>query len=62
MRCGTVVYCGKDCQKAHWKANHKQHCVAKADRAPDNRKYSDTRENVTSKAATLMMVANASFA
>jgi len=33
-RCGLVVYCSRDCQKAHWKANHRQHCVAKADRIP----------------------------
>ena len=33
-RCGTVVYCSKDCQRAHWKANHKQNCIAKADRVP----------------------------
>ena len=33
-----MAYCGKDCQKAHWKANHKQHCVAKADRAPQQPK------------------------
>ena len=33
-RCGLVVYCSRDCQRAHWKANHKQYCIAKADRAP----------------------------
>ena len=22
-RCGLVLYCRKDCQRAHWKANHK---------------------------------------
>ena len=33
-RCGLVVYCSRDCQRPHWKANHKQHCIAKADRAP----------------------------
>ena len=32
-RCGLVVYCSKDCQRAHWKADHKQHCIAKAERA-----------------------------
>jgi len=32
-RCGLVLYCGRDSQKAHWKANHKRHCVANADRA-----------------------------
>jgi len=33
-RCGLVAYCSRDCQKAHWKANHKQHCIRKADRTP----------------------------
>ena len=33
-RCGTVAYCSKDCQRAHWKAGHKQFCVPKADRVP----------------------------
>lgn len=33
-RCGLVFYCGKECQRAHWKPAHKQQCVAKADRAP----------------------------
>mmetsp|Transcript_89488 Transcript_89488/g.178862 ORF Transcript_89488/g.178862 Transcript_89488/m.178862 type:complete len:363 (-) Transcript_89488:213-1301(-) len=31
-RCGLVLYCSKDCQRAHWKPSHKQHCVAKIDR------------------------------
>ena len=26
-RCGLVVYCSKDCQRAHWKVNHKQRCI-----------------------------------
>jgi TPR repeat protein len=33
-RCGLVAYCSKDCQRAHWRANHKSFCVPKADRAP----------------------------
>ena len=33
-RCGLVLYCDRKCQAAHWKANHKQYCIAKADRAP----------------------------
>ena len=33
-RCGLVTYCSKDCQRAHWKVNHKSFCIAKADRAP----------------------------
>lgn len=37
-RCGLVEYCSRDCQKAHWKATHKQHCTAKADRAPQHQK------------------------
>jgi len=31
-RCGLVVYCSRDCQRAHWKANHKQYCISKVDR------------------------------
>ena len=27
--CGTVVYCGRDCQVAHWKAGHKKSCKAR---------------------------------
>jgi len=26
------TYCSRDCQRAHWKTNHKQHCVTKSDR------------------------------
>mmetsp|Transcript_4129 Transcript_4129/g.8839 ORF Transcript_4129/g.8839 Transcript_4129/m.8839 type:complete len:586 (+) Transcript_4129:3-1760(+) len=33
-RCGLVAYCCKDCQRAHWKAGHKQFCVPKSDRVP----------------------------
>lgn len=33
-RCVFVVYCSRDCQRSHWKANHKQYCIAKADREP----------------------------
>ena len=33
-KCGLVAYCSKDCQRAHWKVNHKSFCIAKADRAP----------------------------
>ena len=33
-RCGLVAYCSKDCQRTHWKANHKSFCIPKADRAP----------------------------
>ena len=28
-RCGVVVYCGRDCQIAHWKARHKKNCKAR---------------------------------
>jgi len=27
-RCKAVYYCGKDCQLAHWRAGHKDVCVA----------------------------------
>jgi hypothetical protein len=26
-RCKGVMYCGIHCQKLHWKAGHKMHCV-----------------------------------
>lgn len=29
IQCKTVVYCGRDCQKEHWKAGHKKACVKK---------------------------------
>lgn len=32
-RCGTVLYCSRNCQREHWKASHKHCCIAKADRA-----------------------------
>ena len=32
-RCGLVKYCGRDCQRAHWK-EHKPLCIPKADRIP----------------------------
>ena len=25
-RCGSVFYCGRSCQSAHWKAGHKRSC------------------------------------
>lgn len=32
--CKTVRYCGQECQKAHWKAQHRHDCARmKADRA-----------------------------
>jgi len=40
-RCGLVAYCSKEYQRAHWKANHKQHCVSKADRVSQAPKSSD---------------------
>jgi hypothetical protein len=33
-RCSLVVYCSRDCQRAHWKINHKLYCIPKAYRAP----------------------------
>ena len=44
-RCGLVVYCSKDCQRAHWKANHKQHCVAKNERTPQYQASIDVPPN-----------------
>jgi len=40
-RCGLAVYCSKDCQRAHWKANHKQRCITKADRARQHQELSE---------------------
>jgi len=47
-RCGLVLYCSKDCQRAHWKANHKQHCIAKADRVPSKQNSFHVQTNAAS--------------
>ena len=47
-RCGLVRYCSKNCQKAHWKANHKHHCVAKTDRAPQKKKALSSQKESSS--------------
>jgi len=49
-RCGLVVYCSRECQRAHWKAGHKQRCVAKTDRVPQ--KQDPSCEHDAPKAAT----------
>jgi len=46
-RCGLVVYCSRDCQRAHWKTNHKQYCIAKADRAPQQQHSSGVDKSST---------------
>ena len=51
-RCGTVLYCSKECQRAHWKANHQQYCVAKANRAPQSQNSSGSHETADSNAAS----------
>jgi hypothetical protein len=53
-RCGLVVYCSRNCQKAHWKANDKTCCVAKADRVPQYQTRVGARKDVapTKAAAT----------
>ena len=28
QRCQRVVYCGRECQKYHWKRSHKKECAA----------------------------------
>ena len=33
-RCKLVKYCGKPCQRQHWKSGHKKRCVVVADRKP----------------------------
>ena len=50
-RCGLVVYCSKDCQRAHWKANHKQHCISKAYRVPQHQKPPDISKGADANAA-----------
>jgi len=44
------VYCSRECQKAHWKANHKQRCIAKADRAPQTYAYREAISDAASSA------------
>ena len=48
-RCGLVAYCSRDFQRAHWKANHKQHCVAKADRTPQPQN-TDSKDSISNAA------------
>ena len=33
-KCKMTSYCGRACQKAHWKAGHKQFCVPPGERVP----------------------------
>jgi len=48
-RCGLERYCSKDCQRAHWKANHKHYCVAKADRVPQLQETTSVVQRSASK-------------
>jgi len=50
-RCGLVFYCSKECQRAHWKANHKHHCISKADRAPQIHSLPEVSKDADSDAA-----------
>ena len=50
-RCGLVLYCGRECQRAHWSAGHKQQCIAKADRAPQQQDPSRQGTATASRAA-----------
>jgi len=53
-RCGLVVYCSRDCQKAHWKASHKQHCISKSERAPPRQSSSSlTHEDAAPRATAV---------
>jgi len=47
-RCGLVMYCSRDCQRAHWKASHKQYCIARADRVPQQQGSSHVQTNAAS--------------
>ena len=51
VRCGTVVYCSKECQRAHWNAGHKQRCIAKADRIPASYGTNNSCDKAASVAA-----------
>ena len=31
-RCKRVRYCGRECQRAHWRAGHKAECQARGER------------------------------
>jgi tetratricopeptide (TPR) repeat protein len=33
-RCALVKYCSKECQKQHWKSNHKTNCISLEERQP----------------------------
>jgi len=50
-RCALVCYCSKECQRAHWKANHREHCIPKADRAPQHQQLHDISKGADSDAA-----------
>jgi len=52
-RCGLVVYCSKGCQRAHWKANHKQRCITKADRARQQQKPSEAHRDASAAASAM---------
>jgi len=50
-RCGLVLYCSRDCQRAHWKACHKECCVAKADRVPQKQDSMGAHTDAASRVA-----------
>ena len=52
-RCGLVVYCSRDCQRAHWRANHKQHCIAKADRVPEQQQSLSAEQGSTTRSVNV---------
>jgi hypothetical protein len=39
------MYCSRDCQRAHWKAEHKQRCIAKVERSPQPQKYVNAQKD-----------------
>lgn len=52
-RCGLVAYCSRDCQRAHWKSNHKQHCDAKSDQFIQQQQTLKSSADSISSARTL---------
>jgi len=46
-KCGSVQYCGKPCQRKHWKDGHKKFCFSPEERKPDAVAASASQTNVS---------------